>query len=203
MHSSHNFSFLLNKPASFIQERVKSWRRSNPDSSKSERPYPVWSRISGHSSVPRVFNVTGFHQSRFLVDREKIRYLNSASLWMLRSNRSDISSGSEAHPTSKSRLKSGKRMETAWYTSGVCSDGLMISLRENGARCVTQTWSADRSWRCRPNQRASWKRTLYFPGNTVKKIESSPRYTPSNFHRGTWTVQGQLQVDSAFRDRVS
>jgi hypothetical protein len=57
--------------------------------------------------------------------------------------------------------------------------------RENGARCVAQAWPVDRSWKCRPNQGASWKWTLYFPGNTVKNTESSPRYSSSNLNRGT------------------
>jgi hypothetical protein len=38
-------------------------------------PYPAWSRISGHSSIPRVSSVTDFHQSRSFVDIEKIHHL--------------------------------------------------------------------------------------------------------------------------------
>jgi hypothetical protein len=72
---------------------------------------------------------------------------------------------------------------------------------QNGARCVAQTWPADRFWKCRSNEGASWKRILFSPENTVKKVESSPLYNPLHFSRVTWIVQNQLQVDSLFLDR--
>jgi hypothetical protein len=74
---------------------------------------------------------------------------------------------------------------------------------ENGVRCVAQAWTADRSWKCRLNQGASWKRTLDFLKNTIEKIESSPRYSPSKLNRGTWAMQGNLQANFAFPCKVS
>jgi hypothetical protein len=114
-------------------------------------PYPAWSRVSERSSIPSVWIVTNFHQSRFFVDFEKICDLIHMSLWTPKSIPQTFRLArrciQRANPVSN-QGNPWERCDTPPESTAINS---LFCCGENGARCVGQTWPADKSRTCRPN----------------------------------------------------